>query len=107
MASYPEVYTVHQSFERPQVADVAAAVRAELSQSSLAGAIRAGDRVAITAGSRGITNIQTILQTAVTFFKECGAAPLIVPSMGSHGGATAEGQRKVLAGLGLTEERLG
>ena len=106
MVSYPEVLTVQQTFNRPQVEDVAATVREELSQSSLVNVVRQGDRVAITAGSRGITDIKTILRTAVAFFKECGAVPFVVPSMGSHGGATAAGQLKVLAGLGLTEESL-
>ena len=107
MASYPEIVTVQQSFERPQVQDVAATVRDELSQISFARKIQPADRIAITAGSRGITNIRVILRAAIDFFKECGAAPFIVPAMGSHGGATAEGQCKVLAGLGLTEENLG
>ena len=106
MVSYPEVLTVQQTFNRPQVEDVAATVREELSQSSLVNVVRQGDRVAITAGSRGITDIKTILRTVVAFFKECGAVPFVVPSMGSHGGATAAGQLKVLAGLGLTEESL-
>ncbi|MEE2781041.1 MAG: lactate racemase domain-containing protein [Planctomycetota bacterium] len=107
MARYPEIVTVHQHFERPQVRNIAATVRDELSRISFDDQIRAGDRIAITAGSRGITNIQTILRTAVDFCKECGGVPWIVPSMGSHGGATAEGQQNVLAGLGLTEESLG
>ena len=64
-------------------------------------------RVAITAGSRGIRNVDIITRSVVNFVKSRGATPFIVPAMGSHGGATAEGQRQLLAGYGITEDAMG
>lgn len=61
----------------------------------------------MTAGSRGIANIELILKTIVGFLKDSGAKPFIVPAMGSHGGASAEGQKELLAGYGITEESIG
>ncbi|MFW5805554.1 MAG: hypothetical protein ACOCVX_03405 [Bacteroidales bacterium] len=66
-----------------------------------------GKSVGIAAGSRGINNIQLIIQRLVGFLKEQNASPFIFPAMGSHGGATAEGQLKVLNGLGITETAMG
>ncbi len=63
--------------------------------------------VAVAVGSRGIANLATIVATVVEELRLAGLAPFIVPAMGSHGGGTAEGQREVLAGYGITEERLG
>jgi hypothetical protein len=89
------------------LADVRAAVRAELQTLNLAGRVKAGQRIAIPAGSRGIANIVTILDTVVQEMKSVGLSPFIFPAMGSHGGATAEGQCEVLATYGITEARLG
>lgn len=69
--------------------------------------IHEGMRVAIAAGSRGITNIDLIVRETVQWLKSHGADPFIVPAMGSHGGATAEGQRQVLESYGITEEKVG
>ncbi|MFC0627106.1 lactate racemase domain-containing protein [Kribbella deserti] len=69
--------------------------------------VEPGARVAVTAGSRGIRDLTVVLRAAVDWLREAGAAPFIVPAMGSHGGATAEGQREMLAGLGVTEESMG
>ena len=63
--------------------------------------------VAVTAGSRGIRNVDIITRSVVNFVKSRGATPFIVPAMGSHGGATAEGQRQLLAGYGITEDAMG
>jgi hypothetical protein len=80
-------------------------VKAELRQLSLA-AIKPGHRVAISGGSRGIANIADILKAIVDFVKFLDAQPFIFPAMGSHGGATAEGQVAVLEQLGVTESYL-
>jgi hypothetical protein len=66
-----------------------------------------GKRVAVTAGSRGISQIPEILAALVDWLRQRGAQPFIIPAMGSHGGATAEGQRLMLANLGMTETSLG
>lgn len=69
--------------------------------------IKSGDRIALAAGSRGIANIGKIIKYAADFVKALGAQPFVVPAMGSHGGATAEGQAELLAGYGISEEETG
>jgi hypothetical protein len=105
--SFPNMMRVRQQLVAPGLDDVRAAVRAELHRLNLASRVRAGQQIAIPAGSRGIANIVTILDTVVQEMKALGMAPFIFPAMGSHGGATAEGQREVLGSYGITEERLG
>ena len=80
--------------------------RGEMSGLRLDKKVKPGDSVAITAGSRGIDNIHVVTKTIVRELKKLGTKPFIFPSMGSHGGATAEGQIKVLASLGITEEAM-
>lgn len=79
----------------------------ELSKKELVGRIKPGMRIAITAGSRGIRNVDRITRAIVDFVKDQGARPFIVPAMGSHGGATAEGQLEILEGYHITEETMG
>ena len=104
---YPKLVRVRQQFERPRVDDVPAAVRAALEPLDLGKTIKPGHTVALTAGSRGIANIPLVLKTAVDFLRGLGAKPFLVPTMGSHGGGTAEGQRAVLEGYGITEAFVG
>jgi len=107
MSVYPPMFRVRQHFQAPQVADVPAEVRAELGRLPLAQRIKPGDTVAVTAGSRGIANIARITRAIVDHLSQLGARPFIVPAMGSHGGGTAEGQKGILAGYGVTEEFCG
>ncbi|HTN73999.1 MAG TPA: lactate racemase domain-containing protein, partial [Pirellulaceae bacterium] len=107
MSVYPQMFRVHQTFERPQVSDVAATVEAELKSLLLGRRILPGQTVAITAGSRGIANIKHIIKAIVDHVKSLGGLPFIVPAMGSHGGGTAEGQRRLIEGYGITEEFCG
>lgn len=100
---YPRTFRVRQKFERPLVADVVATVRAELTRIGVASRVQPGQTVAITAGSRGITNIAAIIKAAVDFFRAAGAQPFIVAAMGSHGGGTPDGQRAILTNYGITE----
>ena len=85
--------------------DIAGETRAQV-QALVAG-IRPGMRVGITAGSRGVANIALILRAAGEAVRERGGEPFVLPAMGSHGGATAEGQVEVLAGYGVTEQSTG
>lgn len=105
--SLPRVVKVRQKFSGERLEDLEEALRQQCGRDGIAGRIRPGMRVAVTAGSRGITDIAEILRALVRFLKEAGAQPFIVPAMGSHGGATAEGQVKVLESLGVTEEFCG
>jgi len=98
----PQMCRIRQHFDRTQVADIRKSVLGELGQFSW-DQIQPGNSVAIAAGSRGIADIAEILKAAVEFFKSLDARPFIFPAMGSHGGATAEGQVSVLAQLGVTD----
>jgi hypothetical protein len=104
---YPQLLRIRQHFERPRVENVPAAVRAALEPLDLGKTIRPGQTVALTAGSRGIANIPLILKSVVSFLKDQGARPFLVPTMGSHGGGIAEGQRQVLESYGITEAFVG
>src|SRR5258706_10247089 len=104
-APLPRMLRVRQTFPRPRVADIPAGVRDALGSARLP--IRRGDTVAVGAGSRGIANIDTIVKATVGWLKELGARPFVFPAMGSHGGATPEGQRAVLAHYGITEASIG
>lgn len=99
-----KVLTVQQSLKRSCLSNVPEAVRRQLDGLQLN--IPQGP-VAITAGSRGITDIISIIRTAGAWLREKGAQPFLVPCMGSHNGATAEGQRDMLLSLGLTPEQTG
>jgi Lactate racemase N-terminal domain len=103
----PPLYRVRQLWDTQPLADVPGATRAQLEALGLRAQIRPGMRVAVTAGSRGIRDIVAVTCTAVEWLRAAGAAPFIVPAMGSHGGATAAGQVKMLASLGITEASVG
>lgn len=107
MADLPLLAEVEQTFPRPQVSDVVAAVREELGKLPLSQAVLAGQKIGITAGSRGIKNISVILHTVVDYVRSLGAEPYLLAAMGSHGGGTEQGQREVLTSLGLTEQAVG
>ena len=89
----PDMFRAEQAFDKSHIepAEIPSIVRKELSRPEIADTIRPGMSIAITAGSRGVANVDTITRAIVDFCKERGADPFIVPAMGSHGGATAEG----------------
>lgn len=103
MTDYPNVFRVLQHFDNPQLHDIPGEVERQLSRLSLGKTISPGETVAITAGSRGIANIKYVIRAIVEHLKRIGANPFIVPAMGSHGGGTAEGQRKLIESYGITE----
>ena len=107
MRKYPRIFRVRQRFSAQRVDDVGAEVERQLAGLNLARRVEAGQSVAITAGSRGVANMATILRSAVSYFQGLGAEPFLVPAMGSHGGGTAEGQLEVLASYGITEQSIG
>jgi hypothetical protein len=104
---YPRIVRIRQNFERPKVADIPTAVTSGLEKLDLGRRIKPGQTVALTAGSRGIANIPLILRSTAAHLKKRGAKPFLVPTMGSHGGGTAEGQRHILESYGITEEFVG
>lgn len=101
----PRFVRVRQAFSRDQIEDVPGAVRDALKP--LAPQLRPGMRICLTCGSRGIDNNAAIIRAAADFCREQGAEAFAIPAMGSHGGATAEGQREMLRSLGITEETIG
>ena len=101
----PRVFRIRQNFLRDHIGDVESEVARRLESLSLPDLN--GKRVALTAGSRGVTGQDRILRVIVAFLNRRGAKPFIVPAMGSHGGATAEGQREYIAGFGITEKSMG
>jgi hypothetical protein len=100
----PRVVTVRQTFPRPRLQDVGAELLARVRARGLLGSIKPGSRIAITAGSRGISNMPMMVSLLGQEIRRLGGEPFIVPAMGSHGGATAEGQKKMLLGLGIRDD---
>ena len=107
MSDLPLFFRIRQTFDRPRVEDRAAVVRRELETILPPGSIAAGARIGVTVGSRGILGIDTMVRAAVDLLKDRGAQPFIIPAMGSHGGATAEGQTSLIAHYGVTEAAMG
>ena len=101
----PKMVKVRQKFDDAHIADIKEATMAEIG--SLPLPELSGKRVALTAGSRQIQNLVEILRTTAAFLKQRGAIPFIVPAMGSHGGATADGQERLLREYGITEQSIG
>jgi hypothetical protein len=101
----PRFFPVRQSVPDDAIDDLPEALRMAFAR--LDGRLRPGMRVAITVGSRGLARMSEIVALAVVELRKRGAEPFVIPAMGSHGGATAEGQREVLAGYGVTEESAG
>ena len=105
----PRMFRATQRFpdEHLEPTDIPAAVMEQLSREPFRSKVRPGMEIAITAGSRGIANVDIITRAVVDFVKSRGAVPFIVPAMGSHGGATAQGQLDILAGYGITPDTMG
>ncbi len=102
----PVLHKVKQTFPRNTVDNITEVVGNELRKPEITCKIKPGMRVAVAVGSRGIKNIFQIVKTVIEYLKALGANPFIVSAMGSHGGGTPEGQKEVLAGYGITEEKL-
>jgi len=104
---FPRMLRVKQRFEGPSLRDIPSAIRETMRPLHLRDKVKPGQTVAVTAGSRGIANIARITRAVVDELKALELKPFIVPTMGSHGGATAEGQRTVLEHYGITEAAMG
>lgn len=103
----PEMAKIKQIFEDNSIRDIPTAIANEFSKNEIASTIKPGMNIAITAGSRGVANIDKILKGIIDHVQILGGKPFIFPAMGSHGGATAEGQCEVLASYNVTEKTMG
>ena len=103
----PNMTRIRQRFEAPVLTDLPAAIHTELDRINAPAIVKPGETVAVTAGSRGVANVDVAVKATIDYLKALGAKPFVVPAMGSHGGATAEGQRSVLEHYGITEETVG
>lgn len=98
---YPEFFRVRQLIDHQAIDDIPASVRSVMDTSVLPQRIQHGQTVAIAVGSRGIANLRTIITELVGYVVKLGGKPFVVPAMGSHGGATSEGQTDLLRSLGI------
>lgn len=105
--NFPPMVAIRQRFETHPLSDIPGTIATEFSRCSADNIILPGQRVAVTAGSRGINNIDTITRAIVRELQKIGAKPYIIPAMGSHGGATAEGQSALLEHFGISEASMG
>jgi len=103
----PRMIPIRQSFPTLEVKDVREKIKQLFVNDPRIKRIKKGDRIAVAVGSRGINSLDTIVYSFLEELKSLGAKPVIIPAMGSHGGATAEGQKEILEGYGLTETIMG
>ena len=107
MEKFSKIFKIRQKARAPKLKNVGRELTRKLEGFEPIRNIRQGERVGLTAGSRGIKDKPKVLKVLVDQLKAIGASPFLVPCMGSHGGATGEGQTEVLKSLGITEESIG
>jgi len=107
MENLPKIFKIRQEINSPRLENIEKKVNELLDQFELSKKVKKGERIGLTAGSRGIKDKPKVLRTIIDRLKDLGASPFVVPCMGSHGGATAEGQIEVLESLGITEKSVG
>ena len=103
----PQLMKVSQIFDDSKLENVEKYLNQKLIDKNIKDKIKPGMKIAITGGSRGISHYKEHMKTVVSFVKECGGVPFIVPSMGSHGGGTSKGQENMLKKLGITKYTVG
>ncbi|WP_366924420.1 lactate racemase domain-containing protein [Metallumcola ferriviriculae] len=105
MSIFPKMVKVKLHYKTPELDDISAELKRQLQESTVN--IKSGAKIGIAVGSRGIYKTHEFVKTLIAFLKEKGAQPVIIPAMGSHGGANSDGQKEVLAGYGISEEEMG
>ena len=103
----PKFVRVRHEMDHSHIDDIEGAVAQAMRREGTLDRIKPGDSVCITAGSRDVANIARIIRAICDQVKSVGAHPFIIPAMGSHAGAKAEGQRGIIEGYGVTEEAMG
>src|ERR1700735_5362950 len=104
---FPRMIEMEQSYPTSPKLDFSSLLEQQFTQSGLRQNIKPGMRIALGVGSRGITNLKDIVQATLGVLTRAGARPFIIHAMGSHGGATPQGQLEMLAGYGVTPETMG
>jgi hypothetical protein len=104
---FPEMIEVRQSYPSAPPLDFSGLIERQFAQTGIAEKIKPGMKIAVGVGSRGISNLRQIVQATLQALIKAGAQPFVIPAMGSHAGATSEGQIKLLAEYGITAESLG
>jgi hypothetical protein len=104
---YPKMYKIRQRFPVSKIENIVQEINDQFDLINLKTKIKPGGSYAVTAGSRGIQNLALIIKTVCDYVKDCGGVPFIVPSMGSHGGATGRGQQELLSHFGITQQTMG
>jgi len=104
---FPQMIRIRQKFESRAISDIPREISKQVRQLPLENRIRPNQRVAIACSSRGIAHYGLIIQSVVSSIKRLGLKPFIIPAMGSHGSATAEGQKAVLENLEVSQEKCG
>ena len=102
-----KVRKIKQNFNKTKIDNLSEYIHQSFKKSDLQKKIKPGNKIGITVGSRGITNIKLIVKEVISELKNLNASPFILPAMGSHGGANSEGQKEVLASYGITEKEMG
>ena len=103
----PRFIQICQHLEDNQINDIELILKEEFAKPGIFDTVKPGMKIALTASSRPISNLDLILRSIVAELKQLGALPFIIPAMGSHGGGTADGQRRIIESYGITEERIG
>ena len=98
----PDMIRIRQDFDQQRLDDIAGEIKNQLTPLNLGSQVQKEQTVAVACSSRGIANYGAIVQCVVSHLKEWGLRPFLFPAMGSHGSATAEGQKEVLKHLGVT-----
>ena len=104
--NFPKMIRIRQRFPNPTLENIPEAINTQLMKLDLAKTVKKGQTVAVACSSRGIANYSTIVKTVISFLKQLALEPFIVPAMGSHGAATAAGQKRVLEHLGINEKEV-
>jgi hypothetical protein len=103
----PCMIRIRQKLEAPILKEIPQEIASQVNRLRLEKKVKRGQTVAVACSSRGIANYSTIVEATVRSLQELGLEPFIIPAMGSHGAATAEGQKKVLDNSGISEEKMG
>ena len=100
---FPHMLRVRQTFNGAALANIAEEIRSQIENLGLEDIVQNGQTVAVACSSRGLSNYSSIVQSVIFSLKQLGLSPFIIPAMGSHGAATAAGQKRVLEHLGINE----